>query len=170
MGLVFLEVIYRLVIAGGKEYFRPGTFPVFLLGIVQGLFQEFLALGQHELVQFWQIVGVISHRVLHEQDYLDTDAEDIIFGISAVFDQFHDSEDQVCIPMPAEQEVYAPEVCRGKSFDDCLGIVNQQDERNVPAGILQVLRKREQSIILFVVHADDNVHLFVALDDISCLI
>ena len=99
---VHFIVLYRIVIVGGKQYLRPGAFPVFLLLLVQCLFQKFCTLPEYEPVKFGKVSGIITYGIFNQKDSLHTDFEDVVLCIEHVLEQLDYGDDKVRISVPAE--------------------------------------------------------------------
>ena len=156
--LVFLIIILGILIICCKQYLRPGAFPRLALLVIQRLFQELCALQQHHPVKFRQICGIVAHRVLHQQDGLHADFQDVHICIDLILEKLDYRYDKVSVPMPAECHVHGRCVLHGEPAVDFLREMRQQHERYVPSHGLQMVSKSEDILVTHIVHAYHHVY------------
>ena len=105
--IVLVEFIVAecLVIRTGKQNLGSRPFAQCALPFVQRLAHKFVALLDDNSIEVGQIGRVEPHIVLHQQNRLHADAQNILAGIHAVLEHLDNGQYQVGIPLPAEHIV-----------------------------------------------------------------
>ncbi|MFA6826228.1 MAG: hypothetical protein WC173_07035 [Bacteroidales bacterium] len=103
--LVFAVQSHGIFVVGCQKDLGACPFAGLLLLVVKGFLEEFGTLLKHEFVDGRQVGGIIPYRIFHKQDGLYTRMQDVFLCIHGVFQQLDNGQDQVCIPMPAENVV-----------------------------------------------------------------
>ena len=157
VGLVFLVKGHGVVVVGGHQDLGTGAFPETLLAFVQGVADGRVVLLDDETVQFGQIRGVVSDRILHQQDALDAVLQDVHGGVPAVLQELDDGDDEVRGVVPAEDAVEMSHVPVLHLLVDLLREGGQKDDGSIRSDFLGAAGELEHVDFAHVVHRDDQV-------------
>ena len=160
VGLVFLVQGDGIVVVGGHQDFRAGAFPETLLAFVQGVPDGLAVLQEDQAVQLGEIGGVITDRILHQKDTLDSVLQDVHRRVPAVLQQLDDGDDEVRGVVPAEDAVEMAAILVFHLPVDLLGEGRQEDDRSLGVDFLDPLREIEHIHFAYVVHRDGEVETF----------
>ena len=92
-----------LIIASSHQHFGACTFAEQLLLLVECIADSDGILLQDKFVEQWQIGGIVTNGVFHQQDGAYAFLKDIVLGIQAILYQFNDCNDEVRRVVPVEQ-------------------------------------------------------------------
>ena len=99
---VLMEKADSVIIVCCKKYLRTSSFPEDLLILVKGIPYSRHILLKDKSVKERQICRIISHRVLNQEDALDSPFENIVISIHAVLEELHYCKNKVGLTVPAE--------------------------------------------------------------------